>query len=79
MSEMIAYFDYRPEYRRLRTAEADMAEMVPGGVRTGPRTVEYEHEDPQMAFKGLRTMISLGGIAASQWAKGLYTTGAQVG
>lgn len=59
----------------LRSAEADMAEMVPGSVRVGARTVEYTHEDPQMAFLGLQSMINLGGIAARRWASGLFTKG----
>jgi D-amino peptidase len=59
----------------LRSAEADMAQMVPGSMRTGPRTVEYTHEDPQMAFLGLQSMINLGGIAARRWASGLFTKG----
>ena len=62
----------------LRSAEADMAEMVPGAVRAGARTVEYRHDDQAMAFKALEAMIALGGIAASRWASALYTTGARV-
>ena len=63
----------------LRSAEADMAEMVPGARRTGARTVAYEHAEPEMAFKALEAMINLGGIAANRWAQALYTTGARVG
>lgn len=59
----------------LRSAEADMAEVVPGAQRTGPRTLEYCHDDPQMSFQALQAMINLGGIAASRWARALYTTG----
>ncbi len=62
----------------LRSAEADMAEMVPGARRTGARTVEYEHDDPEMTFKAIQAMIRLGGIAANRWASALYTTGARV-
>jgi len=59
----------------LRSAEADMAEMVPGSTRVGARTVEYTHEDYEMAFRGLQSMINLGGIAARRWASGLFTKG----
>jgi D-amino peptidase len=62
----------------LRSAEADMAEMVPGAVREGARTVGYRHDDPDMAFKALQAMISLGGIASNRWATALYTTGNRV-
>lgn len=62
----------------LRSAEADMAEMVPGARRTAARTVEYSHEDSDMAFKALQAMLNLGGIAATRWARALYTTGAPV-
>lgn len=62
----------------LRSAEADMAEMVPGGVRSGARTVTYQHEEPAMTFKAIEAMIKLGGIAANRWAQGLYTSGARV-
>lgn len=57
----------------LRSAEADMAEMIPGAQRTGPRTVEYSHETPDLAFKALQAMITLGGVAANRWARALYT------
>ncbi len=60
----------------LRSAEADMAEMVPGAARVGPRTVAYRHEDAAFSFKALQAMIHLGGIAASRWARALYSTGA---
>jgi D-amino peptidase len=62
----------------LRSAEADMAEMVPGARRTSARTVEYRHDDPEMTFKAIQAMIKLGGIAASRWASALYTTGSRV-
>jgi D-amino peptidase len=63
----------------LRSAEADLAEMVPGARRTGPRTVEYTHSDPRLVFQGLEAMINLAGIAANRWATALYTTGNRVG
>ena len=62
----------------LRSAEADMAEMVPGAERMSARTVEYQHDDPEMSFKALQAMIKLGGIAANRWAQALYTTGVRV-
>lgn len=61
----------------LRSADTDMAETVPEAERTGARTVEYQHDDPEVAFDALQSMINLGGIAASNWARALYTTGAQ--
>ncbi|MBI80382.1 MAG: hypothetical protein CMQ51_08170 [Gammaproteobacteria bacterium] len=59
----------------LRSAEADMAEMVPGSVRTSARNVQYTHSDPDIAFQGLQAMVSLAGVAASRWASGLYKSG----
>ena len=59
----------------LRSAEADMAEMVPGCVRSSARTVQYVHEDPDIAFQALQAMVALAGIAASRWASGLYKSG----
>ena len=60
----------------LRSAEADMAQLVPGSERSGARTVSYTHDDPEMSFQALQAMVNLGGIAASRWARNLYTTGA---
>jgi D-amino peptidase len=59
-----------------RSAEADMAEIVPGAERTGGRTVQYRHDDPEMVFDALQAILNLGNVAASQWARALYTTGA---
>jgi D-aminopeptidase len=59
----------------LRSADADMAEMVPGAERTGARTVLFAHEEPALAFKGLQAMINLGGVAANRWAAALYKQG----
>ena len=50
----------------LRSAEADMAEIVPGADRINARTVAYQHEDPQMAFKALTAMVGLAGVAANR-------------
>jgi D-amino peptidase len=61
----------------LRSAEADMAEFVPGARRSA-RTVEYVHDDPEMAFKALKAMVALGGSAAHKWATAIYTTGSRV-
>lgn len=66
------------EVEFLRSAEADMAELVPGARREGARLVAYSQDDPEMSFKALQAMVSLGGIAASRWARQLYTTGAPV-
>ncbi|MEM7112478.1 MAG: M55 family metallopeptidase [Chloroflexota bacterium] len=62
----------------LRSAEADMAALVPGSQRVGARTVAYTHDDPEMTFQAMQAMVNLGGIAASRWARNLYTTGAPV-
>jgi D-amino peptidase len=62
----------------LRSADADMAEMVPCARRVGARTVEYAHESAEMVFKALQAMVNLGGIAANRWALGLYGTGARI-
>ena len=62
----------------LRSAEADMAEMVPGSIRSSARTVQYVHEDPDTAFQALQAMVALAGIAASRWASGLYKSGDSV-
>lgn len=56
----------------LRSADADMAEMVPRATRTGARTVSYQDDDPEQTFKAVAAMINLGGIAASRWARNLY-------
>jgi D-amino peptidase len=62
----------------LRSAEADMAEFVPGARRAAARTVEYAHDDPEMTFKALKAMVALGGSAAHKWATAIYTTGSRV-
>jgi D-amino peptidase len=62
----------------LRSAEADMAAMMPGAERSDARTVEYSHPERETAFAGLQTMLNLGGIAATRWATALYTTGNRV-
>ncbi|MDR7468010.1 MAG: M55 family metallopeptidase [Armatimonadota bacterium] len=62
----------------LRSADADMAEMVPGSRRSGARTVEYTHEDPAEVLRALQALVHLGGIAANRWAQALYTSGTRV-
>ncbi len=59
----------------LRSAEADMAEMVPGTIRSGARRVIYRHEQPAVVFQAMEAMVNLAGIAAGRWAQALYTTG----
>lgn len=43
------------------TQMADMAELVPGSVRTGGRTLEYTHEDYREVFRAWRAMYNLAG------------------
>lgn len=68
----------RVDIEYLRSAEADMAALVPGSLRTGGRSVSYSHTDLEFSFKALQAMVALGGIASSRWARNLYTTGAPV-
>jgi D-amino peptidase len=56
----------------LRSADADMAEMLPGADRPGARTVSYTSSDQRMALRALQAMIALGSVAASRWAQALY-------
>jgi len=46
-----------------KTVEADMAEIVPGAVRTSGRTVAFTHQDYQEVFRAWRAMTNLAGIA----------------
>jgi D-amino peptidase len=41
---------------------ADMAELVPGSVRTGGRTVEYVHQDYREVFRAWRALYNLAGV-----------------
>jgi D-amino peptidase len=41
---------------------ADMAELVPGSVRTGGRTLEYSHQDYREVFRAWRALYNLAGI-----------------
>jgi D-amino peptidase len=40
---------------------ADMAELVPGSVRTGGRTLEYVHDDYREVFRAWRALYNLAG------------------
>jgi D-aminopeptidase len=44
------------------TQMADMAELVPGSVRTGGRTIEYAHEDYREVFRAWRALYNLAGV-----------------
>ncbi len=44
------------------TQMADMAELVPGSVRTAGRTVTYTHEDYREVFRAWRALYNLAGI-----------------
>jgi D-amino peptidase len=41
---------------------ADMAELVPGSVRTGGRTLEYVHHDYREVFRAWRALYTLAGV-----------------
>jgi D-amino peptidase len=43
------------------THMADMAELVPGSVRTGGRTLEYVHDDYREVFRAWRALYNLAG------------------
>ena len=38
---------------------ADMAELVPGSIRTGGRTLQYRHDDYREVFRAWRAMYNL--------------------
>jgi D-aminopeptidase len=42
---------------------ADMAELVPGSVRTGGRTVAYAHDDYREVFRAWRALYNLASVA----------------
>jgi len=44
-----------------RTQMADMAELVPGSVRTAGRTVEFVHQDYREVFRAWRALYNLAG------------------
>lgn len=62
----------------LRSADADMAECVPLSRRSGPRTVEYSADAPDVAFRALQALVHLGGIAAHRWATTIYGSGSKI-
>jgi D-amino peptidase len=45
------------------THHADMAELVPGSVRAGGRTLTYTHDDYAEAFRAFRAMYNLASVA----------------
>ncbi len=44
------------------TQMADMAELVPGSVRTGGRTITYTHGDYREVFRAWRALYNLAGV-----------------
>jgi D-amino peptidase len=44
------------------TQMADMAELVPGSVRTGGRTIGYVHDDFREVFRAWRALYNLAGV-----------------
>jgi D-aminopeptidase len=44
------------------TQMADMAELVPGSVRTGGRSIEYVHDDYTEVFRAWRALYNLAGV-----------------
>ena len=47
------------------TIHADMAELCPGALRTGGRTVAFTHGDYREVFRGWRAMLNLSGVLIS--------------
>lgn len=45
------------------TTQAEMAELVPGSVRRGPRTVAFTHDDYVALYRAWRAMYNLAGCA----------------
>lgn len=46
----------------MRSSQADVAALMPGAERTGPRTVTYTHEDYMMVFRAWRVLFNLGSL-----------------
>jgi D-amino peptidase len=44
------------------TQMADMAELVPGAVRTDGRTLEYRHDDYREVFRAWRALYNLASV-----------------
>lgn len=45
------------------TTQAEMAELVPGSVRRGPRTVAVTHDDAVVLYRAWRALYNLAGCA----------------
>jgi D-amino peptidase len=45
-----------------RVEQADLIEMIPGFVRTGPRSVQFVHEDYPTVFKSFIAAFRMGGL-----------------
>ena len=54
---------YELEVDTLDTAKADAAGLLPGAVRTAPRTLRYVAEDVHTLFRALLSIVRLGGTA----------------
>jgi D-amino peptidase len=52
----------RLEVEFAHTQMADMAELVPGSVRTGGRTLEYVQDDYREVFRAWRALYNLAGV-----------------
>jgi D-amino peptidase len=52
----------RLEVEFAQTHMADMAELVPGSVRTGGRTLQYQHDDYGEVFRAWRALYNLAGV-----------------
>lgn len=52
----------RLEVAFAETQMADMAELVPGSVRTGGRTVTFTHADYREVFRAWRALYNLAGV-----------------
>ncbi len=44
------------------THMADMAELVPGAIRTGGRTLEYTHDNYREVFRAWRALYNLASV-----------------
>ncbi|MEO7986202.1 MAG: M55 family metallopeptidase [Gemmatimonadales bacterium] len=52
----------RLEVEFAHTQMADMAELVPGAIRTGGRTLEYTHDDYREVFRAWRALYNLASV-----------------
>lgn len=53
------------ELTTVHSGQADVASLMPGVQRTGPRTLRYQEDDYIRAFRALRAMITLAGASDS--------------